>query len=120
MNKTIYFGGDIITLEDNLYVDAILVEDGIIKDLDSIDNLKQKSKDAKLIDLKGNTMLPAFLDSHSHISGLALTTSFAKLQDAKSFNDIKDIILKFVKDNNVSKNEWIIGIGYDHNNLKEK
>ena len=120
MDKTIYFGGDIITLEDNLYVDAILVEDGIIKDLDSLDNLKQKAKDAKLVDLKGNTMLPAFLDPHSHISGLALTTSFARLQEAKSFNDIKNIILKFAKDNNISKNEWIIGFGYDHNNLKEK
>ncbi|WP_250278340.1 amidohydrolase [[Clostridium] colinum] len=120
MEKTIYFGGDIITLEDNLYVESVLVEDGIIKDLGKFDDIIKNNKDATLINLEGNTMLPAFLDSHSHLSGLALTTNFAKLQEAKSFDDIKNIILNFVKENNISKNEWIIGFGYDHNHLKEK
>lgn len=120
MNKTIYFGGDIITLEDKLYTEAVLVENGIIKDLGLFDTLVKNNKDAKLINLNGATMLPAFLDAHSHLSSLGLTTEFAKLQDAKSFVDIKSIILKFVKDNNIPKDKWIIGFGYDHNNLKEK
>lgn len=120
MAKTIYFGGDIITLEDNLYVDAILTENGIIKEIDTFNVLKNKHKDALYFDLKNNTMLPAFIDSHSHLSGLGLTTSFAKLQDAKSFLDIKNILLKFVKENNVKENDFVIGFGYDHNNLEEK
>lgn len=120
MDKTIYFGGDIITLEDNLYVEAVLVENGMIKDLGSFNSLKENYKDASLINLDGCTMLPAFLDAHSHLSGVALTTSFASLQDAKNFDNIKNIILKFAKDNNIPKNEWIIGFGYDHNNLEEK
>lgn len=120
MDKTIYFGGDIMTLEDNLYIESLLVENGIIKEIDTFDNLIKKYKDTKLFNLNGATMLPAFIDPHSHLSGLGLTTKFAKLQDAKSFEDIKNIILKFAKDNNIPKNEWIIGFGYDHNNLKEK
>ncbi|WP_317367093.1 amidohydrolase [uncultured Tyzzerella sp.] len=120
MDKTIYFGGDIITLEDTLYTDAVLVENGIIKDLDTFDNLIKNNKDANLINLNGATMLPAFLDSHSHLSSLALTTELVKLHNAKSFDDIKNIILKFAKDNNIPKDEWIICFGYDNNNLKEK
>lgn len=120
MAKTIYFGGDIITLEDNLYADAVLVEDGIIKDINTLDVLKTRCKDAVLFDLKNSTMLPAFIDSHSHLSGLGLTTAFAKLQDAKSFLDIKNILLKFVKENDIKEDEFVIGFGYDHNNLKEK
>ncbi len=119
MNRTIYFGGDIITLEDSLYAEAIFVENGIIKDISSFETLNKKYKNATLVNLNGLTMLPAFIDAHSHLSSVGLTTSFANLKDAKSFDDIKNILLDFIHHNDLNKDDWVIGFGYDNNNLKE-
>lgn len=51
--KKIYFNGNFITLEDNKDVQAILIEDGIIKKVGNLNEiLNFKDNDTQLIDLK--------------------------------------------------------------------
>ena len=67
VNEKLYFNGDIITLEDDLYVEAVLVKDGKISKVGKKDDLLQCAcKDVELIDLQGKTLIPSFIDAHSH------------------------------------------------------
>lgn len=121
MKSTIYFGGDIITLEDKLYEEAVLVEDGIIKDVGDYDKIiKKRKQDTELFDLKGNTLIPAFIDSHGHITAYSSSMNFVNLSDAKNFDEILKKLKNHFYDSNLKENDWLIGFGYDNNNLEEK
>ena len=48
--------------------EAVLVEDGMIVAVGSNEELLAQSEDAYLTDLDGATVLPGFIDSHSHFS----------------------------------------------------
>ena len=72
-------------------------------------------------DLEGKTLLPGFIDGHSHFVGCANSLAQCDLSKAKNFYDIVDIMKQFMKRmRNIPKGKWVIGINYDHNFLKEK
>ena len=79
MNKTIYFGGPIITMEPDSTPSALLVEGGKIRKLGEKEELLALCPDAQLYDLKGHTLLPAFMDPHSHITSFANTLGLVDL-----------------------------------------
>ena len=121
MIEKLYTNGTIITMEDRLYAKAILVNDGSIKKVYyEEDTLPSKEEGIEVIDLQGNTMLPSFIDSHSHFSGYANSMLQVNLTEAVSFNDIAHSITEFINRNHVSPGKWVVCNGYDHNNLKEK
>lgn len=121
MEKTLYYNGDIITMENNLYAKAVLVKDGIIEKVSFDEDISSlKSSDTKMINLDGKTMLPSFIDAHSHITAFATSLRYVSLAEAKNFDDIIKILTKFKNNHKLDNEQWIIGFGYDHNNLIEK
>ena len=93
MNKTIYFNGNIITVDENeSIVQAILVEDGRIKALGTNEEVLALAQDAEKIDLEGKTMIPGFIDPHGHIAAIAQTLLLVQLGDAISVEEIKSRI----------------------------
>ena len=72
MNK-IYYNGDFITLEsEKNKVEAIFIEDGMIKKVGKKEQIfAYKNTKTEMIDLRGKTMMPSFIDAHSHFSGVA-------------------------------------------------
>lgn len=119
--KKIFYNGEILTLEDNLYVEAIFIENGIIKDVGSNEDiLKRKDDTTELINLEGKFMMPSFIDSHSHITSFAKSLGLTDLSKCKNFKDIVDTLKKFKKTNQLKDNDWIYGFGYDNNILQEK
>lgn len=121
MIKKLYRNGTIITMEESLYAKAILTCDGIIKKVYyEEDPLSMKEDGIEIIDLHGHTLLPAFIDCHSHFSGYASSLLQVDLTEAVSFSDITQMITRFMKRNHVSPGEWVLCRGYDHNNLKER
>ncbi|MGN0693274.1 MAG: hypothetical protein ACI4K7_13065 [Oscillospiraceae bacterium] len=68
--ERIYFGGGIITMKsDNDRAEAVLTEDGRIKAVGRLQDIEAIARSgAERFDLEGRTMLPAFIDSHSHLS----------------------------------------------------
>lgn len=80
--STFYYNGDIITVDEAkgetksgepIYARGVLTKDGKIQDIAyNNDELKKLEKEAEKqnssrVDLKGNTLVPGFFDSHSHL-----------------------------------------------------
>lgn len=76
-NQTIYFNGDIITMEgeEPQYVESVVQQDGKIIFLGPKSEALKSYKNATLVDLEGKTLLPAFLDGHGHFYSVGLTAS---------------------------------------------
>jgi predicted amidohydrolase YtcJ len=67
--ETIYQGGSILTMSSKTptYAEALAVKDGKILAVGNQDDvLKTKGEATRVVDLRGKTMLPGFLDGHSH------------------------------------------------------
>lgn len=121
MNRTLYINGEIITMDPACFQpEAVLVEEGVVKQLGRKESLLKRYPGARLFDLQGNVLAPAFLDSHSHLTMLATTLESVSLSDAGNFKEIVEKIRAFRRDRGLSDRDWICGFGYDHNFLEEK
>lgn len=120
MPGVLYHNGDILTMELQLYVQAVLIEGGRIRAVGTKQQLEAiGGPDIETVDLQGRTLMPAFIDAHSHLTAYASTLAFADLSQAKSFAQIKKILLDFQKEQGLKKGAWLVGFGYDHNQLAE-
>lgn len=64
-------------MEDILYAQALLVEDGVIRAVGSEAEVRAAAgRDCEMVDLKGHTLMPAFIDAHSHFP--AVPTHFCR------------------------------------------
>ena len=119
----IYFGGDIITMEGNqpIYAEAIAVKDGkIIFVGKKTESDKLKGENTILTNLEGKTLLPGFLDAHSHYINSLLVANQCKLYAPPSGpgKDVENIIIAlkaFAAERKIPKGELIMGYGYDEN-----
>src|SRR5699024_6354444 len=75
---------------------------------------------AKIIDLKGATMIPGFIDTHNHILDYSLNKNKVDCSSPlnKNIPDMLENIKK--KTQNTSKGEWIEGYSYDDTALQEQ
>ena len=121
MEEILYFNGEILTMEEDVYAEAVLVKGGKIAKVGKKEELMNFcSKDTRMINLDGKTLMPSFIDSHSHFTGYANSFLQVSLEDAKNFDDIIKLIKEFIKENNIKPGTWVSGKGYDHNSLEEK
>lgn len=131
-NHTIYYGGDILTMEGESpeYAEAVVQKNGKIVFVGSKEEaLKQYKGKAEEVDLKGKTMLPAFLDAHGHFFNVGFAATCANLLPppdgpgqniesiVKTLNDYKNTTDgQYI----LNKMGWIMGTGYDDSQLEEK
>ena len=115
--KTIYTNGTIITMDEN-QGNALVEENGRIISVGEYDDLYQE--DMLVIDLKGHTLMPSFIDAHSHLSGYAMGLLQVALDDCQTIEDIQKCILEYIKANKIKANQFINCKGYNQENLKEK
>lgn len=114
----IYINGDFITLEND-NIGAIATEnDKIIKTGSKDEIIKLADDNTEIIDLKGNTLMPSFIDAHSHIFALAKSLMQISIDGLTSTEEIKNCLAKYKKENRT--NEWIIVNGYDNNILNNR
>lgn len=128
----IYFGGDIITMEGNeaQYAEAVAVKDGKIIFVGTKAEAEKFHGDkTEMKDLKGKTMLPAFLDGHGHFYNVGFTSAVANILPppdgpAQDVSSIVTTVKNWTSTEDgkliVKKFGWIIGNGYDDSQLKEK
>jgi len=124
----IYFGGDIITMEGDKaqYVEAVVVKNGKIILVGTKEEAEQlQGENTEMNDLKGKTLLPGFIDGHSHILTVADGTVQANLSPAPigkvaAIADIFSSLNELKKQQNFSNTDLLIGWGYDQDFLKEK
>lgn len=117
----LYFNGTFLTMDDSSNVEAILVQDGRIVKTGSKETVFGcKQPDTVEIDLKGKTMMPGFIDGHSHFSGFANSLSQCDLSESVCFDDIVAKIKSFIEENQIPEGQWVTATNYDHNFLNEK
>ncbi len=125
---TIYFGGDILTMEGKAprYVEALAVKDGRITFAGAIsDSGRWKGPNTHEVNLAGQTLLPGFVDGHSHIFLHLEGQDWADLSSApvgttRNFDDIIRAMKDKQKELGADETEWLIGSGYDEALLDEK
>lgn len=117
----IYFNGPILTMEDNQkYAESLIEDNGRILFVGSLKKAKQLiNEQTEWIDLNQKTLMPAFIDAHSHLSDMAQTLKTADLRSARSFSDIHALLTAFI-DEHPECHQMIIGLNYDHTILQEK
>jgi predicted amidohydrolase YtcJ len=119
----IYYGGDIVTMNDaQPTVEAIAVKDGKILMVGSRADLEKNHKgpNTQMIDLGGKTLLPAFLDAHSHyINSLTVANQVNVYPPpAGPGKDVASIIAaldQYRDEHKLPKGELIAAYGYDEN-----
>lgn len=121
MRKKIYFNGDIITMTSNSNIEAILVDKDKISKVGLCEEiLKLKDSDTEVIDLKGKIIMPSFIDPHSHFSAFAKSLGLIQLGSISTIDELMEKMKENKRERNLSKEEWIVGFGYDNNNFPNK
>jgi len=125
----IYTGGDIITVNDlQPSAEALAVKDGKILAVgEKINVLKYKGNTTKVVDLKGKTLLPGFIDAHGHVFNAGLQALAANLlakpdgivNDIRSLQQVVSTWAEKYPER-IAATGWIIGFGYDDAQLKER
>ncbi|WP_198944475.1 amidohydrolase [Robiginitalea sediminis] len=126
-SATVYFGGDILTMAgaSPQYVEAVVVRDGKIEFTGSAEEaMELAGAGHQMVDLQGKTMLPGFLDAHSHyFSSLSVANQLNLYpppsgpgQDVPS---ILQALKQFKTDNAIPDGELIMAYGYDDTVMPE-
>lgn len=127
MKSTLYFNGNIITVDEKLpTAEAVLVKNGNIEFVGSKEEaLKLCDENTEKVDLNGKTLLPGFIDPHSHIGNVAPFMSFKyvaapPIGETTSIEVMKEQVREFIKEKDIKPGEWVVAYGYNDAELKEK
>lgn len=118
--QKLFFNGNIITMEPGNQPEAILVENCTILAVGTLKQVSALATQAEQINLHGHTLIPAFIDTHSHFSGYAAAQLKVPLSNLSSSDEILQAIGRFMVNKNIASGEWIVATDYDHNLLPGK
>jgi len=116
MGRRIYSNGAIYTLDSSHpIVEAVVVEDGRVIDVGTHhDMLLQWGRHGStLIDLHGKMVTPGLIDSHLHLSGVALHFLDLDLTGVKSKREMLEKIK--ARALAIEPGKWLVGMGWDEN-----
>ncbi|MEA5011478.1 MAG: amidohydrolase [Angelakisella sp.] len=118
MEEVLYYNANIITMEEDApHAQAVLVRDGKIAAVGGSEKLLANcSSSAQKIDMGGRTMLPGFIDSHSHITMTCLFPRFPSppVGDIDSPQKLAEAVKTYLAEHPVKRGKWFVGMGYDN------
>ena len=116
--ETLYYNGTILTMNEHYDfsspVSALLTREGKIASFGTLEALKAMAPEAQLFDLEGKTMLPGFIDAHSHITNQLNT--YPSVAPETGILDTKSLILRLkeqFKTLGQNAGDYFIAVGYD-------
>ena len=110
---TMYYNGDIITMEGDSaqYAEAVVVQDGKILFVGlKAEAMKLAGEGHQMVDLQGKTMIPGFIDAHGHMVYFGKNLMDQSLTGVKNIPELVERMKGHVQ--NVSGDGWIVGMGY--------
>ena len=101
----------VFTADNDLsYTEAVAVEGNRIVFVGSnADADAFRGPNTRVINAKGRTIMPGFIDSHFHLLNGAKELRFAQLQNVRSLEMLREELVNYAEANSWS--EWIAGIG---------
>lgn len=122
--EVIYHNGTIITMNDEQkFAEAIAVTGNKIIAVGKMEKVQKLANEkTEYRDLQGKTLLPGFIDAHSHIFDTALRALWVNVNSIPlgTVECIEDILtLLKEKATNTPEGEWIIGWGFDDSKIHE-
>ncbi len=126
-DATVFTNADIITMDPgNPRSESVAVADGKIIAVGNKDAvMKAAGAGAKVVDLGGKTLMPGFIDPHSHVFLNAIKITTANLSPVpvgpvKNMAQLQAQLTKWKKEHKVKPGGWILGMGYDDTAIAEK
>lgn len=122
----IYINGTVLTVDvSNRTAEAVAVRDGHVEAVGRRSDIEALAGPAtRVVDLKGKTLIPGFVDAHSHFLGTGAAQAFSvDLSSAPvgTVKNIDEIVARLKhKAESVPKGGWLLGHGYDDTLITEK
>ena len=124
--ETLLINGNVITMEgadvapNESNPSAVAFCDGRIQRVGSTrDLLSQASLNAKIVDLGGRSVVPAFTDSHAHIWKMGhLLTKMLDLRRTRSLEALVGAVRD--RSSQLTAGEWLLGRGFNEIAMPEK
>ncbi|WP_404333119.1 amidohydrolase [Mesobacillus maritimus] len=116
----VFKNGQVITVNStDEVVEAVAIKSNKIVALGSNDEIESLiSSTTKVIDLKGKSLLPGFVDAHCHITMYGTSQlSF----NCREIDSIEDLIIGLKESaKRTSSGQWIRAVGFNETKVKEK
>ncbi len=123
----VYHNGTILTMQDHApRVEAVAVRDGRILDAGPLARVEEAAgAGAEKVDLRGRTLMPGFIDSHSHLGLAGTKLALANMSNPPagpitSIRDIQEGFRQWIREHGIEPGEVAAGWGYDHTQLAEQ
>lgn len=116
----VFLNGNIYTLDERMPVaEGIAVKGEKIMAIGSNENVKPTiGKDTIVLDLKGKTIVPGFIDAHVHFFSYGSSLKELNFVGTKSILEILEIVKRNLQ--NYKPGDWITGHGWDHEDWEKK
>jgi len=119
----VFLNGDLITLDKlNSTAEAVATQNGLIKAVGSNADLRKLiGPKTRVIDLQAQTLVPGFIDAHSHFNHALTMATWANVSPppvgkAASIDALISILKQHWKTNYPQpKDSWLLAYGYDEN-----
>ncbi len=113
-SDVMFVGGDIVTMADPPVVESMWIRDGRIQQLGSPEDVwAAAGPDTEIVDLDGATLMPGFIEPHTHPLGTALLGSAINVSgfDHESRADVMETLREAL--DGFLPQPWIIAFGWD-------
>lgn len=97
--------------------EALLTRGDRIVAVGTLSDLRRQAPRAQAYDLQGKTLLPGFVDAHSHITQFAKTLRLVSLSGCRSEEEIRERLQRHMRERPPRRGEWVLGFGYDDSEL---
>ncbi|MCQ5027471.1 amidohydrolase [Oscillibacter valericigenes] len=114
---TVYINGRIYTMEcEGEATEAFAVRDHKILAVGATEEISSIACN-KIVDLKGRTVLPGFIDAHLHLLAYGAGLLSVELRGTESIAEVSDLLRKRALE--TPKGEWIRGLNFDQERFRE-
>ncbi|RIA10415.1 hypothetical protein OE09_2279 [Flavobacteriaceae bacterium MAR_2010_72] len=115
---SIIINANVYTVNTNFdKAEAFAIKDGKFVQVGTNENIQNTFIADTIVDAKGQTIVPGFIDAHCHFLGLGFNQQAVDLVGTKSFDEVVNRVVDF---QNKNKLDFIVGRGWDQNDWEEK
>lgn len=120
----LFINGNVLTMDaDNSIVEAVAVREDRIEAVGSTEEIMALAEaDSEVVDLRGRTLMPGFIDAHGHFPGSGLKVVAADLNSPPigTLTTMDEVLAALKEQAAITPaGKWVSGFGYDDTLLAE-